>query len=128
MLPARSDLIAQNGNAYEEGLREFILPTEGALPYQRDLERIEVHLLDTGHFALGEDGPAIADHIRRFLGTHLLTLEDGPASLDRSPRIGQDASWAVLELTKDASGYLARNAPIDATPILVPSGMASRST
>jgi hypothetical protein len=29
-------------------------------------------MLDTGHFALEEDGPVIADHIRRFLGTHVL--------------------------------------------------------
>ncbi len=28
---------------------------------------IEFHLLDTGHFALEEDGDVIAAHIRRFL-------------------------------------------------------------
>jgi hypothetical protein len=34
-------------------------------------KRIELHLLDTGHFALEEDGDVIAGHIRRFLTTHL---------------------------------------------------------
>jgi len=29
---------------------------------------LDFHLLDTGHFALEEDGAAIASHIRRFLG------------------------------------------------------------
>jgi pimeloyl-ACP methyl ester carboxylesterase len=54
------------------GKNDHIFPPEGALPYQRDLKQIEVHLLDTGHFALEEDGPVIADHIRRVLGVHVL--------------------------------------------------------
>ena len=41
---------------------------EGATAYLRDLPQAELHLLDTGHFALEEDGPAIAEHIRAFLG------------------------------------------------------------
>jgi hypothetical protein len=28
---------------------------------------MEIHLLDTGHFALEEDGDVIAEHMRRFL-------------------------------------------------------------
>ncbi|MEH2333198.1 alpha/beta fold hydrolase [Nostoc sp.] len=48
----------------------YIFPAEGAYPYQHDLKDVEFHLLDTGHFALEEDGSAIADHIRRFLTTH----------------------------------------------------------
>jgi pimeloyl-ACP methyl ester carboxylesterase len=47
----------------------FTVP--GALAYQRDLRNIEVHLLDTGHFALEDEGDAIAAHIRRFLPAHL---------------------------------------------------------
>ncbi|WP_267894884.1 hypothetical protein [Nostoc sp. 'Lobaria pulmonaria (5183) cyanobiont'] len=31
-----------------------------------------MHLLDTGHFALEEEGDAIADHIRRFITTHVV--------------------------------------------------------
>jgi len=53
------------------GANDFIFPSEGAFPYQRDLETLEFHLLDTGHFALEEDGPLIANHIRNFLRTHL---------------------------------------------------------
>jgi pimeloyl-ACP methyl ester carboxylesterase len=54
------------------GKNDQIFPPAGALPYQRDLTQIEVHLLDTGHFALEEDGAVIADHIRRFLGLHVV--------------------------------------------------------
>lgn len=52
------------------GKNDYIFPTEGAYPYQRDLKDVEFHLLDTGHFALEEDRNAIADHIRRFLTIH----------------------------------------------------------
>jgi hypothetical protein len=30
----------------------IIFPADGAYPYKRDLQDIEFHLLDTGHFAL----------------------------------------------------------------------------
>ena len=53
------------------GKNDQIFPAAGAHPYKRDLENIEIHLLDTGHFALEEDGDVIADLIRRFLLTHL---------------------------------------------------------
>ncbi|QDT10846.1 alpha/beta fold hydrolase [Planctomycetes bacterium K23_9] len=49
------------------GKNDQIFPADGAYPYRRDLEHTELHLLDTGHFALEEDGAQIADHIRRFL-------------------------------------------------------------
>ncbi len=48
------------------GKKDEIFPAEGAHPYKRDLKNLEFHLLDTGHFALEEDGEVIADHIRRF--------------------------------------------------------------
>jgi pimeloyl-ACP methyl ester carboxylesterase len=35
-------------------------PAEGAEPYKRDVKNLEFHLLDTGHFALEEDGDVIA--------------------------------------------------------------------
>jgi pimeloyl-ACP methyl ester carboxylesterase len=53
------------------GKNDHIFPAAGAHPYKRDLETIEVHLLDTGHFALEEDGGLIAGLIRRFLGAHI---------------------------------------------------------
>jgi pimeloyl-ACP methyl ester carboxylesterase len=51
------------------GRNDVIFTKEGAVPYQRDLKNIEVHLLDTGHFALEEEGELIADLISRFLLT-----------------------------------------------------------
>lgn len=44
---------------------------EGAEAFKRDLKTIEVHLLDTGHFALDEAGETIANYIRQFLPAHL---------------------------------------------------------
>ena len=49
------------------GKNDPIFPEEGAHPYKRDLEDLEVHILDTGHFALEEDGHKIAELIRSFL-------------------------------------------------------------
>jgi pimeloyl-ACP methyl ester carboxylesterase len=49
------------------GKNDYIFPGEGAHPYKRDLNNIEFHLLDTGHFALEEDGDKIADLITCFM-------------------------------------------------------------
>jgi pimeloyl-ACP methyl ester carboxylesterase len=49
------------------GKNDQIFPAAGAEPYKRDLKNLEVHLLDTGHFALEEDGALIANLIRNFL-------------------------------------------------------------
>jgi pimeloyl-ACP methyl ester carboxylesterase len=49
------------------GKNDYIFPKEGAHPYKRDLTNLEFHLLDTGHFALEEDGAVIAELIREFL-------------------------------------------------------------
>ncbi|HTL18161.1 MAG TPA: alpha/beta hydrolase [Patescibacteria group bacterium] len=43
----------------------------GARAYLRDLPQAELHLLDTGHFALEEKGPEIATLIRSFLKNKL---------------------------------------------------------
>lgn len=53
------------------GKNDFIFPAEGAYPYKRDLKDVDFYLLDTGHFALEEDGNVIADHIHRFLGSRV---------------------------------------------------------
>jgi pimeloyl-ACP methyl ester carboxylesterase len=50
------------------GKNDAIFPAAGAHPYRRDLRDLEFHLLDTGHFALEEDGAEIARLIRDFLG------------------------------------------------------------
>jgi pimeloyl-ACP methyl ester carboxylesterase len=49
------------------GKNDYIFPAEGAHPYRRDLKNVVFHLLDTGHFALEEEGATIAGHIRNFL-------------------------------------------------------------
>jgi pimeloyl-ACP methyl ester carboxylesterase len=52
------------------GKNDHIFPAEGAHPYKRDLTNLEFHLLDTGHFALEEDGDFIAARIRDFVSNH----------------------------------------------------------
>lgn len=49
------------------GRNDEIFPTSGALPYLRDLPDAELHLLDTGHFALEEDHARIAHLVREWL-------------------------------------------------------------
>lgn len=49
------------------GKNDPIFPAAGAEPYKRDLRNLEFHLLDTGHFALEEDGDTIAGLMRDFL-------------------------------------------------------------
>jgi len=58
------------------GKNDHIFPAEGAHPYKRDLENIEFHLLDTGHFALEEDGERIANYMRRFLTANGFTVAE----------------------------------------------------
>jgi pimeloyl-ACP methyl ester carboxylesterase len=53
------------------GKNDYIFPAEGAEPYRRDLKNIAVHLLDTGHFAVEEEGEQIAGLIRNFLARNL---------------------------------------------------------
>lgn len=50
------------------GANDEIFPAAGAHPYLRDLPDAKLHLLDTGHFALEEEGTRIADEIRAFFG------------------------------------------------------------
>ncbi len=49
------------------GKNDHIFPADGAHPYKRDLENLEFHLLDTGHFALEEYGNEIAAEMIRFM-------------------------------------------------------------
>ncbi len=53
------------------GKNDFIFPSEGAFPYKRDLKNIEFQLLDTGHFALEEEGDVMAELIREFLSNQI---------------------------------------------------------
>ena len=55
------------------GKNDYIFPAEGASPYERDLKNVELHLLDTGHFALEEDGDLIARLMREFLEKNVIS-------------------------------------------------------
>jgi pimeloyl-ACP methyl ester carboxylesterase len=57
------------------GKNDAIFPAAGARAYKRDLKEAELHLLDTGHFALEEDGETIARLMRRFLDARLARAE-----------------------------------------------------
>jgi len=52
------------------GKNDPIFPAAGAYPYVNDLPDAELHLFDTGHFALEEDGTVIASLMRDFLARH----------------------------------------------------------
>ena len=60
------------------GKNDYIFPEEGAHPYKRDLKNIEFHILDTGHFALEEDGDKIAHLITCFSAKHTEFLANHP--------------------------------------------------
>lgn len=49
------------------GKNDAIFPDSGAYPYERDLKNVEMHILDTGHFALEEDCRLICTLIDQFL-------------------------------------------------------------
>jgi pimeloyl-ACP methyl ester carboxylesterase len=53
------------------GKHDEIFPAAGAEPYKRDLENLEYHLIDTGHFALETHGQEIADLMRDFLNRRI---------------------------------------------------------
>jgi len=53
------------------GKHDEIFPPAGAEPYKRDLENLEYHLIDTGHFALETHGQEIADLMRDFLSREI---------------------------------------------------------
>jgi pimeloyl-ACP methyl ester carboxylesterase len=55
------------------GKNDAIFPPEGARPYLRDLPDAELHLLDTGHFALEDKGDEIASLMLDFLARTLRT-------------------------------------------------------
>jgi pimeloyl-ACP methyl ester carboxylesterase len=53
------------------GRHDVIFPAEGAQAYLRDLPHAELHLLDTGHFALEDKGDEIATLMVDFLNRKL---------------------------------------------------------
>jgi pimeloyl-ACP methyl ester carboxylesterase len=65
------------------GKNDKIFPAEGAHPYKRDLKNIEFYLLDTGHFALEEEGEKIAHLITCFMAKHTEFLVRHPEYRER---------------------------------------------
>lgn len=55
------------------GRNDKIFPADGARAYLRDLPKAELHLLDTGHFALEDQGAQIASLMLDFLNRRLPT-------------------------------------------------------
>ena len=53
------------------GANDTIFPAAGAHAFLRDLPMAELHLLDSGHFALEDKGDEIATLMRDFLARHL---------------------------------------------------------
>ena len=53
------------------GKNDQIFPADGATPYQRDLPKAELHLIDTGHFALEDKFDEIEPLIHDFLDRKL---------------------------------------------------------
>jgi pimeloyl-ACP methyl ester carboxylesterase len=49
------------------GKNDSIFPVDGAYPYERDLQDVELHLVDTGHFALEDKADEMVPLIRSFL-------------------------------------------------------------
>ena len=49
------------------GKGDFIFTVAGAEAYRKDLKNIEIHILDSGHFALETMAPEISGHIHGFL-------------------------------------------------------------
>ena len=49
------------------GKGDYIFPESGAHPYKRDLKNLDFNILDTGHFALEEDGELMAKYILKFM-------------------------------------------------------------
>lgn len=48
------------------GINDVFFPVAGAKAYLRDLPDAEIHLIDTGHFALEDNCSFIAERIRKF--------------------------------------------------------------
>ncbi|MBX7164871.1 MAG: alpha/beta hydrolase [Pirellulales bacterium] len=71
------------------GKNDAIFPDAGAYPYKRDLKDLEFHLLDTGHFALEEDGAEIARLMGDFLDRR---VAGSPAPVSRTELSNDHAS------------------------------------
>jgi surfactin synthase thioesterase subunit len=78
MPPARHPPLPSSARGYPEwGQNDEIFIASGAAPYRHDIPDAEVHMLDTGHFALETNGAEMAALIREFLGRKISTPTPG---------------------------------------------------
>ena len=54
------------------GANDYIFPPSGAHPYERDLNNVEKHILNTGHFVLDEDLDFVTAEIRDFMKSQII--------------------------------------------------------
>jgi pimeloyl-ACP methyl ester carboxylesterase len=62
------------------GENDIIFTPEGGRAYLRDLPDAEVHMLDSGHFAVEDHLNVIAEHIKRFYGEKVATTDHAMAA------------------------------------------------
>jgi pimeloyl-ACP methyl ester carboxylesterase len=62
------------------GENDIIFTPEGGRAYLRDLPDAEVHMLDSGHFAVEDHLNVIAEHIKRFYGEKVATTAHAMAA------------------------------------------------
>jgi pimeloyl-ACP methyl ester carboxylesterase/nicotinamidase-related amidase len=92
------------------GENDVIFPADGAHPYLNDLPRAELHLFDTGHFALEEDGDVIAKHIRSFMQRKVVgqtrSTKTGAASDEAGKHLGFNSDNVALVITDPQNDFL----------------------
>ena len=54
------------------GQNDYIFPESGAHPYERDLDNVEKHILNTGHFVLEEDLDFVEAEISDFMRSQII--------------------------------------------------------
>lgn len=85
------------------GKNDKIFPADGAHPYRRDLPNAELHLLDTGHFALEDKADEMVPLIRDFLDREVMRSMGGaesPLDVADAPGLDEHATSGVEKAIK----------------------------
>ncbi len=98
------------------GKNDYIFPAEGAHPYKRDLKNLEFHLLDTGHFALEEDGQVIAATIRNFLNKQVDCFWVAPTAPRHEIRVIRVIARVGTAVTRPGSYDVNKAISVDGYP------------
>lgn len=92
------------------GKNDLAFLPAGALAYQRDLPLAEVHLLDTGHFALETHAPEIGVLMRGFLGRTLSTAGELAATNPLSTSSRDGKVWLITGSSRGLGREMAQAA------------------